>query len=127
MENLFLDTALNVLTFEERLKLENFLLRLRDPVIFTADYSNWRGETRKRVVRPIEYWLGETQWHNQPTLFLKAIDLEKDAMRDFSVMDFDTETIKLMPLDLTRGVEGRSPDGEVTRGVEGQSPDRDIK
>lgn len=48
-------------------------------------YTNWRGETRERVINPIKYWFGKTEFHPKPQWFVKAIDLEKNEERDFAL------------------------------------------
>lgn len=62
--------------------------------MFRAMYKNWKGEIRERMIDPIYLWFGSTEWHPEPTLLLRANDLEKSAQRDFEVaaIDFDTIT-----------------------------------
>lgn len=50
-------------------------------------YSNWRGETAQRRIIPIRLWLGSTEWHPEPGWLLRALDVDKDAMRDFALSD----------------------------------------
>ena len=52
------------------------------------DYTNWRGETSKRTIKPKYIWFGATEWHPEPQWLLTAFDLEKDAERDFALKDF---------------------------------------
>ena len=51
------------------------------------DYTNWKGERRLRRVLPHELWYGTTNYHPTPQWFIRAIDLEKNAMRDFALRD----------------------------------------
>lgn len=47
-------------------------------------YRNWKGETAVRRIIPIRWWFGSTQWHPEPQWLLSAIDVEKNAERDFA-------------------------------------------
>ena len=51
------------------------------------DYTNWKGERRLRRVLPRELWYGATNYHPEPQWFIRAIDLEKNAVRDFALRD----------------------------------------
>ena len=51
------------------------------------EYVNWKREKAVRSVRPIEIWYGKTQWHPKEGWLLKALDLEKNEERNFSVKD----------------------------------------
>ncbi len=53
----------------------------------SIEYTNWRGETAMRRIIPIEIWFGSTGWHKTPQWLLKALDIEKDAERDFALGD----------------------------------------
>ena len=50
-------------------------------------YTNWRGSIATRGVEPTGLWFGSTEWHPEQQWFLRAVDLEKDAMRDFALRD----------------------------------------
>lgn len=50
-------------------------------------YRNWQGETREREVVPIQIWYGHTDYHKEDQWFLKALDIGKDAERDFALKD----------------------------------------
>ena len=50
-------------------------------------YKNWQGETAIRSVVPIEIWYGHTQFHSRNQWLLKALDVDKNAERDFAVAD----------------------------------------
>ena len=52
-----------------------------------VDYTNWRGETARRVIRPIRMWWGKTERHPEEQWMLTAWDCEKDAIRDFAWQD----------------------------------------
>lgn len=55
-------------------------------------YTNWKGETAWRNIVPKELWFGATQYHLEPQWLLKAIDLDKNAERDFAMQDILTWT-----------------------------------
>jgi len=55
----------------------------------TIIYTNWRGETAERRIRPVRMWYGATDWHPEPQWLLKAIDVEKKAERDFAWSGID--------------------------------------
>lgn len=50
-------------------------------------YKNWEGKMAVRTVVPKKIWYGATEWHPEEGWLLKAQDLDKDAERDFAVMD----------------------------------------
>lgn len=50
-------------------------------------YTNWQGETAKRLIKPLSIWFGSTQWHKENQWLLKALDVEKNAERDFALKD----------------------------------------
>lgn len=49
-------------------------------------YENWRGEVAWRRIRPIRVWYGSTEWHPSAQWFMLALDLDKDELRDFSLI-----------------------------------------
>jgi hypothetical protein len=88
------DTKL--LTPDSKNFLTNILIKLKGPLEFECEYRNWRGEVATRRLRAVEFWHGSTEWHPTPGLMLKAIDLDKDVERDFSVSDFNSTTLRLI-------------------------------
>jgi len=50
-------------------------------------YKNWEGKIAIRKVKPLKIWFGETEFHKGKQWFLKALDLDKNAERDFSLRD----------------------------------------
>lgn len=50
-------------------------------------YCNYRGEEGYRRVRPLGIRYGVNKWHKEPQWLLLAIDLEKDAEREFAMKD----------------------------------------
>ena len=59
-------------------------MNIQDAVTFT--YKNFRGETSKRVVRPISITHDYNKWHGEQWL-LRAMDLEKEEIREFAMKD----------------------------------------
>jgi predicted DNA-binding transcriptional regulator YafY len=51
------------------------------------DYVNWEGKRAVRSVKPIKVWYGKTKWHPKEQWMLKALDLEKNEERDFSLKE----------------------------------------
>jgi predicted DNA-binding transcriptional regulator YafY len=51
------------------------------------DYTNWRGERRERHILPRTLWFGTTEHHPEPQWFILALDVEKNATRDFALRD----------------------------------------
>ncbi len=58
----------------------------KDPILI-FEYVNWKGERAIRKVKPITIWYGETDFHKGKQWFLKALDLDKNAERDFALKD----------------------------------------
>jgi len=50
-------------------------------------YTNYRGETAERNIRPLKIWYGSTEFHPSAQWLLQAIDLDKQAERDFAMKD----------------------------------------
>lgn len=84
------------LTAGEEPALANFQIALKDPVEFECEYRNWRGEVATRRLRAIGLWHGSTKWHPMPGLMLKAVDLDKNAERDFALADFNMTTLRII-------------------------------
>lgn len=51
------------------------------------EYTNWRGETSVRTILPIKIWFGSTEWHPGKQWLMRALDIDKDAERDFALTD----------------------------------------
>lgn len=51
-------------------------------------YTNYRGETAERTITPKRVWYGISDWHPVPQWFLTAFDHDKNADRDFALIDF---------------------------------------
>lgn len=55
----------------------------------SVTYTNYRGETAKRTISPIEIWFGQTKWHPKLGWLLHCYDWEKEAFRDYALADCD--------------------------------------
>lgn len=53
-----------------------------------ASYTNWRGETAIREIKPVKTWFGCTEWHRDEQWFLQARD-ETGTVKDFALRDFN--------------------------------------
>lgn len=51
----------------------------------SIDYTNYRGERRARLIRPLSLYFGTTDWHPTPQWLLHAVDCEKGEVRDFAM------------------------------------------
>ncbi len=49
------------------------------------EYTNWKGQTSVRTVKPLEIWYGKTEWHPQRQWFLRAMDMGKNEERNFAL------------------------------------------
>lgn len=54
------------------------------------NYTNWRGETRSRIIRPGKIFFGSNAWHKNPQWILRAFDFDKRAERDFAMKDISS-------------------------------------
>lgn len=50
-------------------------------------YKNWKGEISIRNIYPDEVWYGSTEYHKEPQFLLSAWDIDKQAFRDFALID----------------------------------------
>lgn len=48
-------------------------------------YTNYRGETAERRIRPLRLIFESNEWHPEPQWLLEAVDIEKGAQRTFSL------------------------------------------
>jgi hypothetical protein len=70
-----------------------------DRPTFGFSYRNYRGELSWRNTRPLSVWWGRTEWHPEDQWLLRALDTDKNQVRDFAMKD-------ILPVDdLSRKVE----------------------
>ncbi len=50
-------------------------------------YTNYRGETSRRVIIPAAIRFGATEYHPDPQWLLDAYDVDKQAERTFALSD----------------------------------------
>jgi hypothetical protein len=60
-----------------------------------VDYTNWKGERRSRVIKPIEMEWGSTQWHPIHQWLLRAKDMEDGKVKHFALDGF--HSMKALP------------------------------
>ena len=84
-------------------------------------YTNWKNETRNRVVTPLSIWFGETRWHKGKQWFLKAIDVDKSEERDFAVSGIHSFSNHLITAKPERGDEQTNDIKEVKLYTDGGS------
>ena len=58
-------------------------------------YTNWKNETRYRLIKPIRIEFKSTEWHKEKQWILNAVDIEKDAIRNFAMKDIKEWTIEV--------------------------------
>lgn len=58
-----------------------------DAAIVTIDYTNYKGERRKRRIMPMDIEFRVTPHHTTPQWILHAWDIEKDARRSYAMKD----------------------------------------
>lgn len=58
---------------------------MKEDITFT--YTNHRGETSVRLVRPALIYFGSTEYHTEPQWLMYALDLNKNADRVFAMKD----------------------------------------
>lgn len=65
------------------------LIQLHLRVANRVMYKNWKGDIRERVIKPLEIYFGSTEYHPEDQWLLRAEDLEKGEIRDFSLKDME--------------------------------------
>jgi len=50
-------------------------------------YTNWKGKTSYRTIKPIELIFDSNQYHPKPCYLLRAFDIDKDDERTFAVQN----------------------------------------
>ncbi|MET3601851.1 hypothetical protein [Martelella mangrovi] len=65
--------------------------RLPEPPL-VLPYTNWRGETAIRRIRPMCVKFTSTSWHREPQWILEAYDYDRQEMRGFALKDFGQPT-----------------------------------
>ncbi len=50
-------------------------------------YTNWKNNTRYRIIIPISIEFKSTEWHKEEQWILNAIDVEKNEQRSFAMKD----------------------------------------
>ena len=50
-------------------------------------YTNWKKDTRYRIIIPISIEFKSTEWHKEEQWILNAMDVEKNEQRSFAMKD----------------------------------------
>lgn len=58
-------------------------------------YTNWKNETRYRIIKPISIEFKSTEWHKEEQWILNAVDIEKNAIRNFAIKDIKEWTTEI--------------------------------
>lgn len=87
------DEEVDKMTEGEMIQFVNILINANSPMTFRAAYTNYKGVTAVRTVRPLEVWHGGTEWHPEIGWMLTALDLGKGETRSFRLTDFDFDSI----------------------------------
>ena len=53
--------------------------------VVEVDYTNWRGERRKRKIIPLAIEFTSNEWHATPQWLLLAIDMETTGEKTFAM------------------------------------------
>lgn len=56
-------------------------------VAHRVTYTNYKGETADRTIIPINIWYGHTDFHKEDQWLIKALDKDKNQIRDFALKD----------------------------------------
>ena len=60
---------------------------IKDERTLKFEYVNWEGKQGTRNVKPLTIYYGNNKYHRTDQHLLQAIDLDKNAERNFSVKD----------------------------------------
>lgn len=58
-----------------------------DDRTITITYKNYKGLTGLRRITPIKIWYGVTAWYPEAQWLLTAFDHDKDALRDYALLN----------------------------------------
>lgn len=70
-----------------RIVLDSLEKEFNPNKVISFRYKNWKGETSVRKVVPEHIWFGSTDFHKEEQWLLNAIDVDKQASRDFAIND----------------------------------------
>ncbi|MFZ4100006.1 MAG: WYL domain-containing protein [Chlamydiia bacterium] len=72
-------------------------MKLDPEQLVVIDYTNWRGERALRRIQPQSIQFGTTEWHPKPQWLLVAWDLDREALREFSLSDIHAWSVEPAP------------------------------
>lgn len=70
-----------------KIVVDSFKEEFNPNKVISFRYKNWKGEISLRKVVPQDIWFGSTEFHKEEQWLLTAIDVEKQANRDFAIND----------------------------------------
>lgn len=73
------------------------------------DYTNHRGERAWRHILPLSLAFENSQWHPESQWIMEAVDLDKNAIRDFalaSIHEWRTTEPSVLPGPMPKGQAG---------------------
>ena len=53
----------------------------KDKEVVKILYTNWKNETRYRIIKPISIEFKSTEWHKEEQWILKAVNIEKMQLK----------------------------------------------
>ncbi len=68
---------------------------LFDGSFVSFDYTNHRGETKKREVRFRGLDFGSNEWYPERQWFLRGLDIKREVIRSFALSKIDFNTIAM--------------------------------
>ena len=63
-----------------------------DKVAIKMRYKNYKGLTEIRTILPTKVTFTTTAYHTEPQYILEALDLDREALRSFALVDCDFTT-----------------------------------
>jgi predicted DNA-binding transcriptional regulator YafY len=62
-------------------------MKVDEKLLVVIDYTNHRGERKRRTILPLFVHWGKNEWHREEQYLLHAFDVEINAHRDFAMKD----------------------------------------
>lgn len=68
------------------------MAKAKQSICVRIDYTNWRGERSVRRILPLHLRYGCNEWHKSEQWLLIAVDIDKDAEREFAMLGIHSWT-----------------------------------
>jgi hypothetical protein len=72
---------------EGTIEFKEGTIGFKEPSGIRFNYTNYKGETEDRHVRPISMRFGTSLWHTEPQWLVKAWDFDRKQYREFALAD----------------------------------------